>query len=115
MKDCIFCKIASHESPAKIELETEGVIAFGSIAPAAETHILIVPKEHISTFGDLEEKHKSILMEMAKVAQKLIEMKKIEKGYKLVFNGGKYQSIKHIHWHLLGGKLEDENDVLNKT
>lgn len=115
MQNCVFCKIASHEAPGKIKFESNGVIAFGSIAPAASTHIIIIPKEHIETFTDLEEHHKEILMQMAKAAQKLIDTKGISGGYKLVFNGGKYQSIKHIHWHLLGGKLEDEDNVINKT
>jgi histidine triad (HIT) family protein len=115
MSDCIFCKIAKSKTLAKIELKTSGVVAFGSNAPVAEHHLLIIPKEHISSFTDLEENHKNIFMEMAKVAQKLIADKKIANGYKLIFNGGKYQSVQHIHWHLLGGKLEDEDDILNKT
>lgn len=115
MSDCIFCKIAEHKAPANIEMETDSVVAFTSISPAAEIHLIIIPKEHIDTFSDLEEQHKEILMQMAKVAQKLIESKNIANAYKLVFNGGKYQSIKHIHWHLLAGKLEDEGDVLNNT
>ncbi len=115
MEDCIFCKIANHKSPANIELETDNVISFPSTSPAAETHILIIPKVHIATFTDLEEEHKDIFMEMAQVTQKLIEKKNISNGYKLVFNGGKYQSVQHIHWHLLGGKLENEDQVINKT
>jgi len=115
MSDCIFCKIAQGKASAKIEQETGNVIAFPSNVPVAEHHILIIPKEHISSFTDLEENHKDIFMEMAKVAQKLIVDKKITDGYKLIFNGGKYQFVKHIHWHLLGGKLENEEDVLNKT
>lgn len=108
MSDCIFCKIANHETPSKIELETDSVIAFPSISPAAEVHMLIVPKEHIETFLDLEELHKVTLMEMSKVAQKLIIAKNISNGYKLIFNGGKYQSVPHIHWHLLAGNLEND-------
>lgn len=107
MSDCIFCKIANHEAPAKLELETDSVVAFPSISPASETHILIVPKEHIESFLDLEELHKETLMEMAKAAQKIIQEKNIAEGYKLIFNGGKYQSVPHIHWHLLAGNLED--------
>lgn len=115
MTDCIFCKISSHDSPSKIEYETDYVVAFPSISPAAETHMIIIPKDHITSFTDLEEKHKDILMEMAKAAQNLIEEKKLSKGYKLVFNGGKYQSIPHIHWHLLAGNLENEDKTENKT
>lgn len=115
MSGCVFCKIIKKEIPAKIEQETNKVIAFPSNAPVAEHHLLIIPRKHISSFTDLEENHKDIFMEMAKVAQKLISKKKITGGYKLIFNGGKYQSVRHIHWHLLGGKLEDEDDILNKT
>lgn len=115
MSDCIFCKIGEHGVKASVQFENDFVIAFDSIAPAASTHIIIIPKEHISSFTGLEEHHKDVFMEMAKVAQKLIEMKKIEKGYKLVFNGGKYQSIPHIHWHLLAGKLEESDNVINRT
>ncbi len=115
MQDCIFCKIVKGEAPAKIELETDSIIAFASIAPAADTHILVVPKTHISTFIDLEEDHKDVFMQMTKAVQKIIEMKKISGAYKLVFNGGKYQSVKHIHWHVLGGDLENENQPIAKT
>jgi len=113
--DCVFCEIGKHNASAKVEFENDSVIAFPSIEPAASTHIIIIPKEHVATFEDLEEKHKDILIEMAKAAQKIIEKKKISKAYKLVFNGGKYQSIPHIHWHLLGGNLENKENVINKT
>jgi histidine triad (HIT) family protein len=113
--NCIFCNIAAHKAPAKIELETDSVVVFPSISPAAETHLLIVPKDHIEKFIDLEDLHKEILMEMAKVVQKLIETKKLENGYKLIFNGGKYQSVPHIHWHLLAGNLENEDKAENRT
>ncbi len=110
MTDCIFCKIANHEAPAKIEMETDSVVAFPSIAPAAKVHMIIIPKEHIERFEDLEDMHSVILMEMTKVAQKLITAKNIEDGYKLIFNGGKYQSVPHLHWHLIAGKeLDNDN------
>ena len=115
MKDCIFCKIAKGEAKASVEAENDDVIAFKSNAPASEAHILIVPKRHITSFIDLEDEHKDLFMEMAKMVKDIIKKKKIAEGYKLVFNGGKYQSVKHLHWHLLGGELEDKYDVLNKT
>lgn len=117
MSDCIFCKIGAHEATANVEIETDNVIAFASIAPVAKIHILIIPKEHIATFTDLEQEHASVLMEMAKVAQALIEKKNISNKYKLIFNGGKYQSVKHIHWHLVGGDWNEneEKQVVNET
>lgn len=114
MTECIFCKITKKEAPAKVLAETSDVIAFESIRPVADHHVLIVPKKHINSFLDLEESHKDILIDMAKVAQEVIKKLGISGGYKLCFNGGKYQEVLHIHWHLLGGKLEDR-DTLNKT
>src|SRR5437867_2560211 len=115
MSDCIFCKIASREAPAKIEYESDSVVVFPSISPAAETHYLIVPKEHIETFLDVEDIHKEILLEMTKAAQEMINAKDIASGYKIVINGGKYQTVPHIHWHLLAGKLENEDKPESKT
>src|SRR5260221_425568 len=60
MTDCIFCKIANHKVPSKIEMETDSVVAFPSISPAAEIHMLIVPKEHVENFMDLEDLHKEV-------------------------------------------------------
>lgn len=113
-KNCIFCLIAQHKAPADIVHEDEFVIAFKSINPVASTHLLIIPKQHIETFIDLKQSDKH-LTSMASVAQKLVKKFKIETGYKLVFNGGRYQEIPHLHWHLLGGKFFNLNDPLNNT
>lgn len=113
MQDCIFCKIANKESQATIEGENEHAIAFANIKPVADTHILVIPKKHIHSFLDIVEAE--ILEHMMRLAQEVIKNKKIENAYKLVFNGGKYQAIPHVHWHILGGDLEDHNDVLNQT
>lgn len=114
---CIFCKIAAHDAPAKIEYESEDVVAFPSISPASQVHLIIVPKDHIENIFDLEEQNKEVWFDMMKAVRNLIEKKGIAGGYKLVINGGKYQSIPHIHWHLLGGKWNEgeEKDVVNKT
>lgn len=107
MEDCVFCKIVKGKLPTVIETESENVVSFNSIEPAAEIHILIVPKKHIPTFLYTATANDKTLSEMAIVAKRLIESKKIAEGYKLVFNGGVYQSVPHLHWHLLGGKLNE--------
>lgn len=108
MKDCVFCKIANHESSASIKFENEEIIAFDSIEPAAETHILFVPKKHISTFLDINLKDSELFIKMISAVQEFITRNNLQEGYKLVFNGGKYQAIQHLHWHLLAGNLENE-------
>ena len=113
--DCIFCKIVKGVAPSKIQGESKSVIAFDSIAPVAKYHILITPKKHLDTFLDVKRADAELFYEMIYLAQKIIREKKIDGGYKLLFNGGKYQVVNHLHWHLLGGELEDVHDILNNT
>lgn len=111
MNDCVFCKIITKEIPSTIIFEDQHTIVFKNIYPVADHHYLICPKKHVKNFmGAYEE-----MISMTETAQKIIKDLNLTDGYKLVFNGGKYQSIPHLHWHLLSGKLEDENDILNKT
>ncbi|CAN5335142.1 histidine triad nucleotide-binding protein [soil metagenome] len=115
MQDCIFCKIGKHEIPTNVEFENDSVISFPSNDPVAEFHFIIIPKKHIISVLDIEDNDKDIFMEMVKAAEHLIKEKNISDGYKLIFNGGKYQSIKHLHWHLLAGKLEEGSKPENRT
>lgn len=101
MKDCIFCKIANHEIPKEFSYEDKEVMAFADINPIKETHILIVPKKHISDFLDV--KNDGLLEKLKIVAQKIIKEKKLEnKGYRVVINGGGAQVIDHLHLHIFG-------------
>ncbi|WP_457567866.1 histidine triad nucleotide-binding protein [Desulfurobacterium sp.] len=104
---CIFCKIVNGEIPAKIVYEDEKVMAFHDINPQAPVHILIIPKEHIPTINDLEEKHKELIGHIFLVAKNIAkEMGFDEKGYRVLVNcnrdGG--QEIYHVHFHLFAGK-----------
>lgn len=108
MEDCVFCKIRDKEIPASFEYESDKVMAFPDINPSADVHILIVPKEHVSTFTDVGNNHTELVAEMIQVAQNLVGSKNIGDGYRAVFNGGKFQHVKHLHMHLLGGELKRE-------
>ncbi|MCD6422069.1 histidine triad nucleotide-binding protein [bacterium] len=106
-KECVFCQIVAKKLPAKIRYEDEEVIAFDDINPKAKIHILIVPKEHIASIAEAEEKHQTLLGKLLWVAKKLAEELKINRsGYKIVINTGKDggQIIPHLHLHLLGGE-----------
>ena len=108
MDDCIFCKIVKKEVPTKYLYESKNLIVIPDINPVAEVHILIIPKEHIPTFVDIKKEHKDLILEMVEVAQKFIKEKGVEKKYKIIFNGGSFQFVPHLHWHLLGGDSRKE-------
>lgn len=111
MKDCVFCKIINGDIQVEFLYKDSNVVVFKSHEPVCPTHLLIVPTKHIENFMNLDDE----IMFLKEVAKKMIKDQKIEDGYKLLFNGGKYQSVPHVHLHLLAGNLENEDDILNNT
>lgn len=101
MDNCIFCKIAKRKVPKEFTYEDEGVMVFPDINPIAPTHLLIIPKNHITDF--LEIRDDKLLGKLNKIVQKMIKETKLEnKGYRIVVNGGGAQIIEHLHFHLVG-------------
>lgn len=107
MSDCLFCKMINGEIEPEKVLETEDVLAFRDINPQAPTHVLVVPKLHISTINDLEEDHASMIGKLYLAAKKVAQKEGIaDEGYRTVMNcmEGAGQSVFHIHLHVLGGR-----------
>ena len=87
MSECLFCKIRDGEIPGDIVYENDHVLAFNDINPVAPTHILIIPKEHISTLNDLEENHTQTMGEIFLAAKELALSESLaESGYRTIFN-----------------------------
>ena len=105
--DCLFCKIASQQIPAKLIFEDGDMVAFRDINPQAPTHVLIVPRKHIATLNDIVPEEGVLLGKLLLCAQALARAEGIaESGYRTVFNcnADGDQSVYHIHLHLLGGR-----------
>lgn len=105
--DCIFCKIASGEMGTSFVVETEHVVAFDDIAPQAPTHVLVIPKRHVTSIRDLAHDDAALLGEMTVVANEVARKKGVEEsGYRLVTNAGpdSGQEVHHLHIHVLGGR-----------
>ena len=107
MADCIFCKIVTGEIKSKIIHTDEEVVAFEDSSPQAPIHTLVIPKKHISTINELDEKDKGLVGHLMLVGKKIAKEKGIaERGYRLVLNTNREagQSVFHLHLHLLGGR-----------
>lgn len=104
--DCLFCKIINGEIPCTKVYEDETVFAFRDIEPQAPTHILIVPKEHIQSAAEINESNSAVVAHIFEVASKLAKEEGLEDGYRIVNNCGDIagQSVKHLHFHLMGGR-----------
>jgi len=105
-KECIFCKIIKKEIPSKAEYEDDEILAFEDVNPQAPTHILIIPKKHIEQVADISETDAELVGKLVLIARKIAAKKKLEKGYRIVFNNGPQagQAVFHLHLHLLGGR-----------
>lgn len=102
--DCLFCSIAAGEIPADVVVETEDVVAFNDVNPAAPTHVLVIPRRHIESAQDLEGDDAELLFAMFDVAARL--GRRLEGGWRLVTNVGPDagQSVFHLHFHVIGGR-----------
>ena len=105
--DCLFCKIADKTIPADIVYEDDRVVAFRDVAPQAPTHILVIPRQHISTLNDLNENNKELIGHILYVAKTIAAAEGLaEDGYRVAMNCNSHggQTVFHIHLHLLGGR-----------
>jgi histidine triad (HIT) family protein len=104
---CIFCKIAKKEIPAKVVLEDDEVIAFHDTNPQAPTHVLIIPKRHITGIGHAEPGDELLLGRLLLAARRVAEKTGVaESGFRTVVNQGANagQTVFHLHVHVIGGR-----------
>ncbi len=104
---CLFCKIASGETPANIVYQDDLVTAFRDIHPVAPTHVLIVPNKHIQSINHAETADEQILGRLFLVARKIAEIDSISNnGFRTIINTGTHggQTVFHLHMHVIGGQ-----------
>ena len=104
--DCLFCKIAAGEIPSTKVYEDAQVLAFRDIAPQAPTHILVIPKAHISSVAEITAENSAVVAHIFEVIPQIAAAEGLEKGFRVISNCGEHgcQSVKHLHFHILGGK-----------
>lgn len=100
--DCLFCRLVAGGDHVHA---ADGFVAVRDIAPAAETHLLVLPVRHVDTFREVgafpDEEAGRMLRFVAEVAA--------AEGlddYRVIVNvgPGAGQTVFHLHWHVLGGK-----------
>ncbi|MBQ2927707.1 MAG: histidine triad nucleotide-binding protein [Oscillospiraceae bacterium] len=103
---CLFCKIIAGDIPSTKVYEDELVFAFRDIAPQAPTHILVVPKVHLSGCNDITAENSAVVARIFEVIPRIAKAEGLENGYRVVSNCGSDagQTVAHLHFHILGGK-----------
>ena len=109
--DCLFCKIVAGDIPSKKVYEDENVYAFYDINPQAPVHVVVIPKEHIAACADeINASNSAVIAKLFEAVPSIAKAAGITNGYRIVNNCGEdaCQSVKHIHFHILGGKKLSE-------
>ena len=109
--DCLFCEIIKGNIPSAKVYEDEHCYAFRDINPQAPTHVLVVPKEHIASMDEVNEKNSAYVSAIFEAIPKIAAAEGLKNGYRVISNCGEdgCQSVKHLHFHILGGRKLPEN------
>lgn len=101
LDDCIFCKIATKQIPAKIVGENEFALAFWDVSPRQPLHILVIPKSHFSNVAELALKDEASLVAVMKLGSELA-LQLADESFRVSFNTGvgAGQTVFHAHGHL---------------
>jgi histidine triad (HIT) family protein len=103
--ECLFCRIARQELPVPFVHETEECVAFKDINPQAPVHILVIPREHVTSLDKATDA--AMVGRLLLVAAEIARAQGIaDSGYRTVVNtnADAGQTVFHLHLHLLGGR-----------
>jgi histidine triad (HIT) family protein len=104
--DCLFCKIVRGEIPSDVVTDNDACVAFRDINPQAPTHVLVIPREHITSWATLDERHDRLLASLVGAVNEVARQEGVAGGFRVVSNVGPSagQSVEHLHLHVLGGR-----------
>ena len=102
--DCLFCNIAKGFEQTSMVREEDDFLAFHDLFPKADTHVLVIPREHYGSLDEFVDRGgdaDAMLQFVHDVAHQL----EVEGRYRLLTNVGRDagQVIPHLHWHLMAG------------
>jgi histidine triad (HIT) family protein len=103
--ECIFCRIADGDVPARIVYENEHVVAFEDANPQSPVHVLVIPRKHYANLQDPIPGE--ILAEVFLAIPRVAEMTGVaDSGYRIIANAGpdSNQTVDHLHVHIMGGQ-----------
>ena len=109
--NCLFCSIINGEIPSSKVYENEYCYAFLDIEPQASVHCIIVPKVHIVSANEINRENSKYMAHLFEAIPEIAKALNLSNGYRIITNIGEdgCQSIKHLHFHMLGGeKLSDK-------
>ena len=108
--NCLCCKIINGDIPSARVYEDDMIYAFKDINPMAPVHVLIVPKIHVASADGIDEDNSAYVAHIFEMIPYIAKELGLKNGYRVITNCGDdgCQSVKHLHFHLLGGEKLSE-------
>ena len=108
--NCLFCKIIDGDIPSACVYEDDMIYAFKDINPMAPVHVLVVPKLHIESADGIDKDNSAYVAHIFEMIPYIAKELGLKNGYRVITNCGDdgCQSVKHLHFHLLGGEKLSE-------
>lgn len=105
-ENCIFCKIVNGDIPSRKVYEDDEILGFHDIEPVAPVHFMLIPKEHVASLADAQERHQAVLGKILLLADRLAKEQGSPDGFRTIVNTGRIgrQDVHHLHVHIVGGK-----------
>ncbi|MGZ4302308.1 MAG: HIT domain-containing protein [Gaiellaceae bacterium] len=102
--DCLFCRLVDEGDHVA---RRDGFVAIRDINPRADTHLLVLPERHVATFRDVGEFPADEAKRMLDFVAETAQQAGLE-DYRVLVNVGEGggQTIFHLHWHILGGRVK---------
>jgi histidine triad (HIT) family protein len=101
---CIFCRIVARDTPASFVLEDPHVVAFRDIRPQAPVHVLVVPRRHVESLWELDDRE--LAGHLLQAAAEVARIEGLARGFRVIANarGDGGQEVEHLHLHVVGGR-----------
>ena len=106
-QQCRFCAIIRGEIPARMVLEGDEIVAFLDRRPLFPGHLLLVPREHHGTLGELPERLIAPLFAGARLLARAVEEALEAEGSFVALNNRVSQSVPHLHVHIVPRRRHD--------
>jgi histidine triad (HIT) family protein len=105
--DCLFCAIVSGEHPAHRVLDTDDVVGFLDARPVFKGHVLVVPRVHYETLGDLPaELLEPMFASVQRVSRAVVPAYDAQGSF-VAANNVISQSVPHLHVHVVPRRRKD--------
>ena len=107
MVGCVFCGIVAGSVPAFRVADTAAAVAFLDTRPVFRGHVLVVPRTHVETLGDLPADSVGEYFRFVRRIAVAVEAGLGAGGTFVAINNRVSQSVPHLHTHAVPRTRKD--------